>query len=824
MSVTVTSPISAGYIPNGVTTAFPFDFKIGSPDEIAVYQVLNGVASLVPEGFYSASIATDGEGGTVTYHSAPATGTGTIYILSDPLFTQTAAFSSSGNFNPASLSDVMDRAAIRDLRLAFDIGRTIKVPIGESVIDYPPKGTRAGKTFVWDADGNPAVTTSGSGDAALRADLALPTGATLIGYEGPEGAARSLAAKLADTPNVRDYGAIGDGVTDDTDAVQAMFNALGFIHFTAGIYKLVAKPDSPYTYGNSATAGGPVAPVYRAVDINGSNVSITGDGNAVIKFIGHEDTAFVETNYAFATAKNMTLGAITNLRIRGLRFDFDPTGDLGSNKRSFSITGCQGVFIDDCWFTSSGDRAGATITLQNCETVRISRLRFKNTTQGMNLSYVSDVEIDDLQFDNFNEAMDFDRVVRNFHVKNLSFVGRGTSDQAFDLNSVQNGDVDGIYAEGCGNIFLINYKSTTQETFAEYVNTDPVAAFTPSKNVTVSKVYGINVGSTTSRAISLGIDRVADYTGGASCDNLIVRDVYLDGCGYCYVEDVTNFLLENWLMKNSIGVASTSFAALGFEADATYSDAHVSGTLRNISIVNCGRKAIRVQTPEKLVLDNVNIDGFNVDNVLNYGNAIELAYLNNRQAEIHISRCSVRNGNNSPNGFVFSEGGSGTFKTRVFWGEGNKIDVATVPTPISFGTDGIQKRIMKHIVVPIGDLTLAAGQTMQFGTLYFTDGRGARVAWVTVQATAALAAAADSISYETRSVISGTETAVSNGSFVAAGIAKATETDLGVAYNEAACGLRAGDLFYLHFAAAGAGATIKGLVANIYYLDFITAF
>ena len=52
--------------------------------------------------------------------------------------------------------------------------------------------------------------------------------------------ARSLANRFADVVNVRDFGAVGDGVADDTVAIQAAINSLsigGTILFPCGIYK-----------------------------------------------------------------------------------------------------------------------------------------------------------------------------------------------------------------------------------------------------------------------------------------------------------------------------------------------------------------------------------------------------------------------------------------------------------------------------------------------------------------------------------------------------------------------------------------------------------
>lgn len=78
-------------------------------------------------------------------------------------------------------------------------------------------------------------------------DLAASYGAAMVGFQqsGTGAVARTIASKLGDIVSVKDFGAAGDNVTDDTAAIQAAIDAVyltgGCIYFPAGHYRITSK-------------------------------------------------------------------------------------------------------------------------------------------------------------------------------------------------------------------------------------------------------------------------------------------------------------------------------------------------------------------------------------------------------------------------------------------------------------------------------------------------------------------------------------------------------------------------------------------------------
>lgn len=75
---------------------------------------------------------------------------------------------------------------------------------------------------------------------AASSALSASSGSSLVGFiqSGAGAVARTLQAKARDVVDVRDFGAVGNGVADDTAAIQAAMAAHDVVHFPAGTFRI----------------------------------------------------------------------------------------------------------------------------------------------------------------------------------------------------------------------------------------------------------------------------------------------------------------------------------------------------------------------------------------------------------------------------------------------------------------------------------------------------------------------------------------------------------------------------------------------------------
>ena len=131
-----------------------------------------------------------------------------------------------------------------------------------------------------------------------------PNASGITYNEGSAGAVnRSVESRLRDRVSVKDFGAVGDGVVDDTAAIQAALNGNvgGDVWFPEGIYKVTATltvPPRVRLVGNSKLQGGSAQiisltanPIFSATPVSGTmvffdllNMHIQGGRNIAQQF------------------------------------------------------------------------------------------------------------------------------------------------------------------------------------------------------------------------------------------------------------------------------------------------------------------------------------------------------------------------------------------------------------------------------------------------------------------------------------------------------------------------------------------------------------
>ena len=119
----------------------------------------------------------------------------------------------------------------------------------------------------------------------IVSDLAASSGSSLVGFlqAGTGAVATTVQSKLRDVVSVKDFGAVGDGVADDTAAIQAAINTGFNLVFPAGTYLANNLTQSTsfqrfYAYGQVT-----IAKNANGVLLTSSGIYVEFDG---IQFVG----------------------------------------------------------------------------------------------------------------------------------------------------------------------------------------------------------------------------------------------------------------------------------------------------------------------------------------------------------------------------------------------------------------------------------------------------------------------------------------------------------------------------------------------------------
>lgn len=230
------------YTANGSKTVFEFPFPIFANADLQIY--VDGVQQFAG---FTITGAGQTAGGEVTFATAPANGL--VVTLERRLAIARASdFQDGSDFAARTLNNEFDYTVAAIQQLDADAGVNLKFARDEipPVTELPSRLLRAGKLLGFDENGSP-----------VSYPLIAPEGPVEYAVTGTGAITRTVQARLNETVSIRDFGAVGDGIVDDSLAIQKALDAHNMVYVPPGTYRttvpiVVAYGKTLYGAGNSS--------------------------------------------------------------------------------------------------------------------------------------------------------------------------------------------------------------------------------------------------------------------------------------------------------------------------------------------------------------------------------------------------------------------------------------------------------------------------------------------------------------------------------------------------------------------------------------------
>lgn len=322
------------YSGNGTSTIFAVPFYFLANSQLAV--VLRSSAGVETPQVLGTNYTVTGAGvltgGSITMTVAPPTGSTLVIARNVPL-TQETDLQPNDRLPAETLEQSIDKLTMIAQQLDEANDRTLKYPVSDSASlssVLPGSSDRAGKFLKFDNDGEPIV--------------------------------QSLPSPFV---SVKDFGAVGDGQTDDTAAIQTAINTVAAagqtLYFPAGTYRIV--PATLKDWEGTPLGEGQMTVAF----VIPSNMCLYGDVGAVLKLGNNVSTTAAPKRVAMFFSNV----PVSNIRIYGLTMDMNglnnrispsaPASYNRYNQAMIHFTGTIGgvaargdnVQIDSCQFLNT---------------------------------------------------------------------------------------------------------------------------------------------------------------------------------------------------------------------------------------------------------------------------------------------------------------------------------------------------------------------------------------------------------------------------------------------------------------------------------------
>jgi hypothetical protein len=213
------------YVANGTQTLFLYAFSIFASEDLAVY--IDGAKQ-------SSGFTINGAGQTAGGHVAftvPPKDAAIITLAREIPIERITDFLEGGDFSAQSINSELDYLIAALQQVSRKNSAVLRYSEHEepSTAELPSRTNRANKALGFDGNGNPTAIPL---DGAMASPNFTATGIGAL--------SRPSQNKLADRISIKDFGAIGDGLTDDTIAIQNALQSHDSIFIPEGIYMISA--------------------------------------------------------------------------------------------------------------------------------------------------------------------------------------------------------------------------------------------------------------------------------------------------------------------------------------------------------------------------------------------------------------------------------------------------------------------------------------------------------------------------------------------------------------------------------------------------------
>jgi len=472
------------YPGNGVTTAFNGPMAY-SADVVFVYlvdDVTRAVTPVATSGFDLQRVGR--EGGTRVVMVVPPPVGQTLLLLRNVPYSQLTDITNQSAFNADVLERGLDLLGMQTQQLADGINRSLRV--ADTVVGFSSELTDPiplSPVVVNAAgDGFESGSTTLTGDMLLRPNLAASSGSSLVGFlqSGTGAVDSTVERELRMVVRPQQYGAVGDGVTDDSAAIIRAITYLqtnmdsrgGVIDLGRGTFKCDA------TLAFTAYAAGLV-----------HNITLRGDGPGCtsLDFSGapalsdgvtfNKGVHFAVENLTIANAKRdglaVNVGETPGSANYCSMFTLRNVRVQGSGRDGFRLVNAYLGTIEDCWSknnTENGFSFGGFHT-----SMRVSRCE---ASDNVKIGF----SVNGMVYSAFDNCGSDNNTLQGWAISNVQGLkvtacgaesnGRdgwllfSSTASAAGLNA-QSSDIHGLVLDGC---YSLSNSLTSAGTYATFVN------------------------------------------------------------------------------------------------------------------------------------------------------------------------------------------------------------------------------------------------------------------------------------------------------------------------------------------------------------------